>query len=347
MFNSGYSEFLVMQDYSIITKGIRKTYKKSEGGFSFRRKSAETIVALDDVDLSIEKGELFGLLGPNGAGKTTLIKILSTLIIPDAGTALVNGYDVLKEPGKVRASIGVVSSGERSLYWKLTARENLEYFARLYKVPDDLARRRIGELLSMMRLEDRADELVEKYSSGMRQKLAIARAMLHDPDILLLDEPTLGLDPSFSKSIRSFIREELNRKQGKTVLLTTHYMEEADQMCDRVAFINKGRIIAVDPPERLKTMIGKNEVLKIIVNELEDNVLSTMKTLPFLEDYGVSDAGQDGGKVVRMYMKDVDAHVQEIVGFFSKSGCRILSLSVEKPTLEDVFIKLTGEALGD
>ncbi|MEM2571389.1 MAG: ABC transporter ATP-binding protein, partial [Thermoproteota archaeon] len=270
-----------MQDYSIITNGIRKVYRKGEGGFLFRKKNKETIIALDDVSLSIKRGELFGLLGPNGAGKTTLVKILSTLILPDAGTALVNGYDVLKEPGKVRASIGVVSSGERSLYWKLTARENLEYFARLYKVPDQVAKRRIRELLNLMGLEDRADELVEKYSSGMRQKLAIARAMLHDPEVLLLDEPTLGLDPSFSKSIRSFIREELNKKQGKTILLTTHYMEEADKMCDRVAFITKGRIVAVDTPERLKNMIGKNEVLKLVVEELRESVSNVVKNLPF------------------------------------------------------------------
>ncbi|MEM1548819.1 MAG: ATP-binding cassette domain-containing protein [Thermoproteota archaeon] len=336
-----------MQDYSIITNGIRKVYRKGEGGFLFRKKNKETNIALDDVSLSIKRGELFGLLGPNGAGKTTLVKILSTLILPDAGTALVNGYDVLKEPGKVRASIGVVSSGERSLYWKLTARENLEYFARLYKVPDQVAKKRIRELLNLMELEDRADELVEKYSSGMRQKLAIARAILHDPEILLLDEPTLGLDPSFSKSIRSFIREELNRKQGKTILLTTHYMEEADQMCDRIAFINKGRIVAVDTPERLKNMIGKNEVLKVVVEELRESVLDVVKNLLFLEDYGVTGMEQSSIKTIRMYMKNVDAHIQEIVESLSKAGCRILSLSVEKPTLEDVFIKLTGEALRD
>ncbi|MEM1557356.1 MAG: ATP-binding cassette domain-containing protein [Thermoproteota archaeon] len=336
-----------MQDYSIITRGIRKVYRKGEGGFSFRKKNQETIIALDDVSLSVEKGELFGLLGPNGAGKTTLVKILSTLILPDAGAALVNGYDILKEPGKVRASIGVVSSGERSLYWKLTARENLEYFARLYKVPDHLARKRIQELLNLMGLEDRADELVEKYSSGMRQKLAIARAILHDPEILLLDEPTLGLDPSFSKSIRSFIREELNKKQGKTILLTTHYMEEADQMCDRIAFINKGKIVAVDTPERLKNTTGKNEVLKVVAEELRDSVLNVVKNLPFLEDYGATGMEQSNIKTVRMYMKNVDAHIQEVVESFSKAGCRILSLSVEKPTLEDVFIKLTGETLRD
>jgi ABC-2 type transport system ATP-binding protein len=335
-----------MLEDSIVTKRIRKIYRKDKGGFPFKRKSSENIVALDDVDLSIKRGELFGLLGPNGAGKTTLVKILSTIIIPDAGTAFVNGYDVLKEPGKVRASIGVVSSGERSLYWRLTARENLEYFARLYKVPDDIARRRIGELLSLMGLEDRADELVEKYSSGMRQKLAVARAILHDPEVLLLDEPTLGLDPGFSRSIREFIREELNRKQGKTILLTTHYMEEADHMCDRVAFINKGRIVAVDSPERLKAMIGMNEVLKIVVSNLDEKLLIMVRGLPFIEDCGVTNVEQDGRAMVRLYMKNVDANIQEVVGVFSKAGCRIFSLSIEKPTLEDVFVKLTGEALG-
>jgi ABC-2 type transport system ATP-binding protein len=337
--------FHVMLEYSVVAKRLRKVYRKEEGGFPFRRKSSETIVALDDVDLSVKKGELFGLLGPNGAGKTTLVKILSTIIIPDAGTALVNGHDVLKEPGKVRASIGVVSSGERSLYWRLTARENLEYFARLYKVPDGVARRRISELLSLMGLEDRADELVEKYSSGMRQKLAIARAILHDPEVLLLDEPTLGLDPSFSRSIRVFIREELNRKQGKTILLTTHYMDEADQMCDRVAFINKGRIVAVDSPEKLKAIIGMNEVLKIVVSNLDEKVLTMVRGLPFIEDCGVANAEQDGRTMVRLYMKNVDANIQEVVGVFSKAGCRIFSLSIEKPTLEDVFVKLTGEVL--
>lgn len=336
-----------MQDYSIITHGLRKTYKKGEGVFPFRSRSSETIVAVDDVDLSIERGELFGLLGPNGAGKTTLVKILSTIIIPDAGTALVNGHDVLKEPGRVRASIGVVSSGERSLYWKLTARENLEYFARLYKVPDGVAGKRIRELLSLMGLEDRADELVEKYSSGMRQKLAIARAVLHDPEILLLDEPTLGLDPGFARGIRMFIREELNRRRGKTILLTTHYMEEADQMCDRVAFINKGRIVAVDSPERLKTMTGKREVLKIVIDNPGGSVESVLKRLPFIEDYRMTEANQGERAMIRIYMRDVDANIQEVVGGFSKAGYRIFSLSIEKPTLEDVFMKLTGEALGD
>lgn len=338
-----------MKNYSILTKGIGKTYKKEEGFLPFKKKnSSEVIVALDNINLSVEKGELFGLLGPNGAGKTTLVKILSTLIIPDKGTALVNGYDILKNPDKVRASIGVVSSGERSLYWKLTAKENLEYFARLYKVPEEVSRKRIKELLSMMELEDRANELVEKYSSGMKQKLAIARAILHDPEILLLDEPTLGLDPSFSRSIRNFIKEDLNRKQGKTILLTTHYMEEADQLCDRIAFINKGKIITVDTPEKLKAMIGKHEVLKVVVTNASEEMLSSFKNLSFVEDCNLTYNDPEITRAtIRLYMKEVEPNIQEIVNVLSRAGCKILSISIEKPSLEDVFVKFTGEALGN
>ncbi|MBO3801290.1 MAG: ATP-binding cassette domain-containing protein [Thermoproteota archaeon] len=336
-----------MKSYSIVTNGIRKIYKKEEGSFlPFRKKSSEVIVALNNVNLSVEEGELFGLLGPNGAGKTTLVKILSTLIIPDEGTALVSGYDILKNPDKVRASIGVVSSGERSLYWKLTAKENLEYFARLYKVPEEVSRKRIKELLAMMELEDRANELVEKYSSGMKQKLAIARAILHDPKVLLLDEPTIGLDPSFSRSIRNFIKEDLNRKQGKTILLTTHYMDEAEQLCDKVAFINKGEIVALDSPEKLKTMIGKNEVLKVTVTNISEETISSLKNLSFVENYNFTyDSSTVEKATIRLYMKDVESNLQELVGVFSRAGCKILSVSIEKPTLEDVFVKLTGEAL--
>ena len=338
-----------MENHSIITKGIKKIYKKEKGPlFPFRKKNSEVIVALDNVNLSVEKGELFGLLGPNGAGKTTLVKILSTLIIPDEGTASVNGYDILKNPDKVRASIGVVSSGERSLYWKLTAKENLEYFARLYKVPEEVSRKRIKELLSMMELEDRANELVEKYSSGMKQKLAIARAILHDPEILLLDEPTLGLDPGFSRSIRTFIKEDLNKKQGKTILLTTHYMEEADQLCNRIAFINKGKIVVVDTPEKLKAMIGKYEVLKVVAVNANEEALTSVKSLSFVEDYNLTyDDPTIAKATIRLYMKEVESNIQEVVGVFSRAGCKIISISIEKPTLEDVFVKFTGEALGN
>ncbi|MGB9717964.1 MAG: hypothetical protein ACPL4E_05920 [Thermoproteota archaeon] len=161
-------------------------------------------------------------------------------------------------------------------------------------------------------------------------------------EVLLLDEPTLGLDPGFSRSIRLFIKEELNERQGKTILLTTHYMEEADQMCDRVAFINKGRIAAVDSPERLKALIGMNEVLKMVVNKLDERVLSTVENLTFVEDCRVANVEQDGRTMIRICMKNVDANIQEVVGVFSKAGCRIFSLSIERPTLEDVFMNLTG-----
>ena len=258
--------------FSIETVGLTKRFakKRHRGIFGFLRKNQQNsvqndvTVALDNVNIRIRSGELFGLLGPNGSGKTTTIKCLSTILIPDEGTALVNGFDISKETTKVRASLGMVVGGERTLYWKLTAKDNLMYFASLYKMQRQHAKQRIEELLENFGLSDRADERLEDYSTGMRQKVAIARALLHDPPILLLDEPTLGLDPSFSRQIRNQIRE-LSEKQGKTVLLTTHYMDEAEQLCDRIAFINNGKIIAVDTPNKLKAMIKEKELVEVTV----------------------------------------------------------------------------------
>ncbi|MGQ9597043.1 MAG: ATP-binding cassette domain-containing protein [Thermoproteota archaeon] len=329
------------------TSKIRKVFEKREGGLLSLRREKEQIIALDDIDLNVKNGELFGLLGPNGAGKTTLVKILSTIIVPDSGTAFVNGYDIDKRPKDVRQSIGVVSSGERSLYWKLSAIENLEYFARLYKVPETISRKRIKELLNLMGLEDRANDLVEKYSSGMKQKLALARALIHDLPILLLDEPTLGLDPGFSKSIRSFIKEDFNKKQSKTILLTTYYMEEADQLCDRIAFIDKGKIISIGSLDELKAKVKKLEVLKVIAINVNENFANALKNLPFIESFNLSyDDSTIEKATIRFYMKDIESNIQGIVDAFVKNKSRILSISAEMPTLEDVFIQFTGEGLG-
>jgi ABC-2 type transport system ATP-binding protein len=261
--------------FSIQTIDLTKRFakKKHMGVFGFLRKDQskndhkgndDVTVALNQVNIKVHAGELFGLLGPNGSGKTTLIKCLSTILIPDEGTAIVNGFDISKETTKVRASLGMVVGGERTLYWKLTARDNLMYFASLYKMQRKLAQERTRELLETFQLSDRADERLEDYSTGMRQKVAIARALLHDPPVLLLDEPTLGLDPSFSRQIRNQIKE-LSEKRGKTVLLTTHYMDEADQLCDRVAFINNGNIVAVDTPNKLKSMVKETELVEVAV----------------------------------------------------------------------------------
>jgi ABC-2 type transport system ATP-binding protein len=344
--------------FSIQTINLTKRFakKRHRGVFGFLRKNQSknkhkeknnVTVALDKVNLEIRPGELFGLLGPNGSGKTTTIKCLSTILIPDEGTAVVNGFDVQKETSMVRASLGMVVGGERTLYWKLTARDNLMYFASLYKMQRREAKKRVEELLETLQLSDRADERLEDYSTGMRQKVAIARALLHDPPILLLDEPTLGLDPNFARQIRSQIRE-LSEKHGKTVLLTTHYMDEADQLCDRVAFINNGRIVAVDTPNRLKAMVKEKELVEVAVYrppaDIEEHIRSL---LPDAEVVKLIPGDEDEGNPSRIKIigGTAEEHVGTVIDALRQKNVRIGGLNVGVPTLEDVFIKLTGAKL--
>ena len=343
------------EEFSIETIDLTKKFakKKHRGIFGFLRKNKqnnkhnEVTVALDELNLSIRPGELFGLLGPNGSGKTTTIKCLATILIPDKGRAIVNGFDTQKETAMVRASLGMVVGGERTLYWKLTARDNLAYFASLYKMPRKKAKRRIEELLETFNLSDRADERLEDYSTGMRQKVAIARALLHDPPILLLDEPTLGLDPSFARQIRRKIRE-LSEKQGKTVLLTTHYMNEAEQLCDRVAFINNGRIVAVDTPNRLKARVKEKEIVEISVyNPPTDIERQIHSLLPDAEVVKLIRSNEDDGSPskIKIIGGTAEEHIGTVIDTLRQNKVRIGSLNVGFPTLEDVFIKLTGAKL--
>jgi ABC-2 type transport system ATP-binding protein len=247
----------------------------------------------------------------------------------------------------VRASLGMVVGGERTLYWKLTARDNLMYFASLYKMQRRHAKKRIEELLETFQLSDRADERLEDYSTGMRQKIAIARALLHDPPILLLDEPTLGLDPGFARKIRSQIKE-LSEKYGKTVLLTTHYMDEADQLCDRVAFISNGKIVAVDTPNRLKAMVNKRKLVEVAVYhppvDIEQHIRSL---LPGAEVVKLIPGDEDKGNPskIKIIGGTADEQVETIIDTLRQRNIRISGLTVGIPTLEDVFIKLTGTKL--
>jgi len=342
------------EEFSIEIVDLTKRFvkKKHRGIFGFLRRGqpddgVDVTVALNKINLRVRSGELFGLLGPNGSGKTTTIKCLSTILIPDEGTALVNGFDVNKETSMVRASLGMVVGGERTLYWKLTARDNLMYFASLYKMQKKYARERVGELLDVFELSDRADERLEDYSSGMRQKVAIARALLHDPPILLLDEPTLGLDPGFSRQIRGQIKE-LARKRGKTVLLTTHYMDEADQLCDRVAFINKGNIVAVDTPARLKAQVKETEIVEVTVYQPPADIEAYVRSvLPGMEVVKLVVGDESAGfpSKIMVIGETAEAHVGTIIDALRKRDVRIGSLSVGVPTLEDVFVKLTGKRL--
>jgi len=344
--------------FSIQTINLTKRFakKKHRGVFGFLRReqsknkqkeNKDVTVALDKVNIKIHPGELFGLLGPNGSGKTTTIKCLSTILIPDEGTAIVNGFDIRKETSMVRASLGMVVGGERTLYWKLTARDNLMYFSSLYKMQKRHAKKRIEELLETLQLSDRADERLEDYSTGMRQKVAIARALLHDPPILLLDEPTLGLDPNFSRQIRRQIRE-LSEKHGKTVLLCTHYMDEADQLCDRVAFINNGKIVAVDTPNRLKAMVKEKELVEVAVYRPPADIEKYIRSLlPDAEVIKLIPGDEDKGNPSRIKIigGTAEEHVEKIIDALRQKNVRIGSLNVGVPTLEDVFIKLTGAKL--
>ncbi|HDN81978.1 MAG: ABC transporter ATP-binding protein [Methanomicrobia archaeon] len=319
----------------IIVSDLTKKFVK-KGKRKLLRREKEDILAVDHISVKVKKGELFGLLGPNGAGKTTLVKCLATLLIPDEGTATIDGHDIITDPISVRKILGITTGGERTLYWKLSARDNLKYFASLYGLSSKDAEERIDYLLGIMDLKKKQHQRLEKYSTGMRQKVSIARAILHDPKILLLDEPTLGLDPSFSMFLRSFIKNELNKKEGKTILLTTHYMDEADQLCDRIAFVDKGKLIVVDTSKNLKKNVSKNEALEI----------KCIGNIEKLENFNAHIKNKKNYTKIRILHENTEDIMDDVLKDV-KEKAKILSVNVTRPTLEDVFVHLTGSKLED
>src|SRR5438552_5268188 len=250
---------------AIEAEKLVRTYKQTSG---FLRRRTRTIEAVRGIDFEVSEGELFGLLGPNGAGKTTTIKMLVTLLIPSAGTARVLGHDVVRDAQAVRKQIGYVFGGDRGAYERLSGLDNLRYFSELYGVPPKVQKRRIEELLDLVGLTGREKERVEGYSRGMRQRLHIARGLLHDPPVLFLDEPTIGVDPVGARDLRATIAALT--QSGKTVLLTTHYMFEADSLCDRIAVINKGEIVAEGTPRDLKSRVTAGNVIEIVIYGVPD-----------------------------------------------------------------------------
>jgi ABC-2 type transport system ATP-binding protein len=288
--------------------------------------------AVDHIDLSIREGEVFGLLGPNGAGKTTTLSMLATLLKPTEGTAKVDGHDVLTEAAAVRKSIGIVFQ-EPSSDDILTGRENLYLHALMYGVDRRIREQRFREVLKLVDLEDRADDQVKKYSGGMRRRLELARGLLHKPKILFLDEPTLGLDPQTREHIWQYIRRLVDLEHV-TVILTTHYMDEAERLCDRVAIIDDGRIIALDTPERLKHIIGGD----IIRLRIQNPQLSRIKELGYVVKI------DQAGDLVTLTVKDSGVHLQEILSLVGD----VKSVELRTPTLNDVFLHFTGhEIRGD
>ncbi|MGE5251463.1 MAG: ATP-binding cassette domain-containing protein [Bacteroidota bacterium] len=310
-----------------------------------KRQPRAIFTAVDGVDLEIQRGEIFGLLGPNGAGKSTTIRMLCTLLEPTSGSARVNGFDIVKQANDVRRSLGTLLAGERSIYWKLTGRENLEYFAALYHIPPSLARKRVDELIDRMELKDRAGELVEKYSTGMKQRVAIAKALLARPPSHLLEEPTLGLDPQAARRLRELIAEL--KQEGHTILLTTHYMEEADQLSDRIGIIDAGKVIALDTPDRLKRRIDQKEVIRLELTGWHEDLAGSLKRLWGVENVTYYQEGDAGLWKVSLQARDSRAALSGIVETISGNGTRLVNMNIVKPSLEDVFIHLTGKALRD
>jgi len=319
--------------------------KRSRWPFGRKTEPTAWFTAVDGVSLQIQRGEVFGLLGPNGAGKSTTIRMLCTLLEPTEGTAHVNGYDVVRQSTQVRQSLGTVLAGERSIYWKLSARENLEYFAALYHIPPDVAQRRIAELLDRMQLTARANDLVEKYSTGMKQRVAIARALLAQPPILLLDEPTLGLDPQAARRVRELVREL--KSEGHTILLTTHYMEEADQLSDRIGIIDTGKVIALGTPAELKRQIAQKDAIRLEVAGWRAEMAESLRQLPMVENVTPRYTGADSLWEVNLLAADSRAVLPGIIERVNFNGTHVVNLNVVQPSLEDVFINLTGKALRD
>ena len=289
--------------------------------------------AVDSVSLKIKDGELFGLLGPNGAGKTTTISMLATIIKPTSGNAKLNGIE-LKNESDVRKSIGIVFQ-DQSLDDELTGKENLDFHGRLYHMPRDLREKRIKDVLSLVDLQDKAHMRVKTYSGGMKRRLEIARGLMHHPKILFLDEPTLGLDPQTRRIIWEHI-QKLNKEEHLTIILTTHYMEEADYLCDRVAIIDKGKIIALDTPENLKNVMG-GDMLTLEtpdIEKLKGNLkFDWVKGMKIFN--GKLNVTVDSGEKV----------IPKILEIAGKYGIKINSVNLKKPTLEDVFIHYTGRTI--
>jgi len=314
-------------------RDLRRSFTSTSGVL---RRSRKEVEAVKGVSFDIERGEVFGLLGPNGAGKTTTIKMLITLLLPTSGSASILGLDVVADAREVRRRIGYVFGGDRGLYERLSALDNLRYFAELYAVPPREQKARIGELLDLVGLTGREGERVEGFSRGMRQRLHIARGLLHDPDLLFLDEPSIGIDPVGARELRQTIASL--RTQGKTILLTTHYMFEADELCDRIAVIRKGELVAEGTPAQLKQRVTAGSVLEIDTFGGVADRLDRVLAIPHVRSATVDTRAQAETLVVGV---DSGADVTGAV-LAALDGVRLGRIVTRDPTLEDAYIELVS-----
>lgn len=305
----------MFMDYSIETFDLSKHYG--------------SLKAVDRLNLKIKKGEIFGLLGPNGAGKTTAISMFCTILPPTSGTAVVNGFDIVKKPAEVRKSIGIVFQ-QPSVDDLLTGRENLRMHTLLFRMPKEIRKKRIREVLALVDLENRADDLVRTYSGGMRRRLELARGMMHNPTVLFLDEPTLGLDPQTREHIWKYILA-LSKKEKMTILLTTHYMDEAELLCDRVGIIDAGRIIALDEPDKLTAQLGGD---KIIIKTKNPSIAA-------LKKFDCIKSIHRKGDMLQIAVKEGGCNLKRIL---EKAG-NVEKVEIKPTTLNDVFLHYTGRQI--
>ncbi len=332
-----------MPNISIETVRLGRVFTLDRLARKYRKDKA--ITALSEVNLQINTGELFGLLGPNGAGKTTLIRILCTLLAPTSGKAFIEGLDVEKEVWKVRRLINSVSGGESCGYGVLSARENLRLFTELYGIPWKVAKPRVEGMLKVVGLDRIADVRVNKLSTGQRQRINFARGFVTEPKVLFLDEPTVGLDVNSSINVRRFIKSWLSERPSSTILLTTHYMAEADELCDRVAIIDRGKVVACDTPSDIKKIVQKETILELILSGLDDipNEWKSIKDVIQLTTKPILDHQTFELRAILANPQAGGALITAI----SAAGRRIVDLKTVEPTLEDVFIKLTGRRLAE
>lgn len=329
----------MIMEYAVETFDLTKIFESKEEGVK------RVVKAVDHVNIRVKRGEFFGLLGPNGAGKTTLIKMLCTIILPTEGTAKVNGYDIIKEPVKVRSCIGWFhgETGGRSLYWRLNAEDNLRFYAYLQNVPKDVAKRRIEALLEFFELTKDKKKLIKDYSTGMKVRVMLARALLHNPPILFMDEPTIGLDTISAVETRRLLKA-LNTELGKTIIFTSHNMFEVEQLCERIAIMREGRVIADAPPSVLREMLRDVRAVEVEIRGDSDlsEVTRALLSLPIVGR--ITETKNNSLTItIRIQVDDEYEAIPVIASKLHSLGVKVSAIRRTEPTLEDIFVKLTRE----
>lgn len=327
--------------YAIETHRLSKTFYHQRGLLDFFRpsKKVEETIAVDKVNLTMEKGEVLGLLGPNGAGKTTLIKMLCTAIIPSSGTAKIYGYDVVKEDYRVKRLISLVSSDERSFFWRLTGKENMRFFASLHKLLNKEAEKRIDHVLDLFDLKDVADIRFNEYSTGMKQKLSIARGLLSKPKIMFLDEPTKGLDPVSALTLQNLIKERVVSHFGNSVLFTTHILSEAEKLADRIVILNRGQMIVSGSTEEIKSNYQESEKYHIEVNNLSEKEVGKIADIENVVSFSWLHSSNGRIHMEIRLLKD-KGDISDILKFILQNNGRILRCTLIEKAFEDLFYSL-------